>query len=90
MYDQLRYYLFLFSAEKAAKGAVGSSTLGMVVQIPFVCYGLADDDDTEEVRSVTFANGEFLNSMTKVVEKYMNECGRRWVEMSNIFSFMKL
>lgn len=33
-------------------------------------------------------NSEFLEVMSAVVDKYINQCGRRWVEMGSIFSFM--
>jgi len=71
LYNQLRYYSFLFNAEKAVKAAVGTSKL-------------------DEVTAVTFTNGEFLRIMTGTVEKYMDQCGRRWVELSSIFSFTKM
>ncbi|KAF8655036.1 hypothetical protein AX16_003272 [Volvariella volvacea WC 439] len=35
-------------------------------------------------------NLDFLKEMTKHVEKHLNQCGRRWVEMGSIFSFMKI
>ncbi|KAJ7574363.1 hypothetical protein C8J56DRAFT_839134 [Mycena floridula] len=44
----------------------------------------------EAVSVLAQQNADFLNSMSGCVEKYLNYCGRRWVEMSNIFSFMKL
>jgi len=71
LYNQLRYYSFLFDAEKAVKAATGTSQL-------------------DEVISITVANDEFLRTMTNTVEMYMDQCGRRWVELSNIFSFMKM
>lgn len=64
----------------------------------FVCYfhyrlrklTIYSFDCTDEVTSVTFANGTFLRSMSDTVEKYMDQCGRRWVDLGSIFSFMKL
>ena len=32
---------------------------------------------------------EFLADMGKCVEKYLEQCGRRWVEMGTLFAFMK-
>jgi len=71
LYNQLRYYSFLFNAEKAVKAATGTSKL-------------------DEVITVTYANGELLQTMTNTVETYMDQCGRRWVDLNSIFSFMKM
>jgi len=59
------------------------------VFLPFV-HRLTFERNIDEVTTVTFANGEFLRTMTDTVDKYMDQCGRRWVELSSIFSFMKI
>lgn len=33
---------------------------------------------------------KILVPLGSVVEKYMNQCGRRWVDLSNIFGGMRL
>ena len=35
-------------------------------------------------------HGEFLQRMRQTVERYLECNGRRWVDMSGLFSFMKL
>jgi len=35
-------------------------------------------------------HGDFLQRMRQTVEKYLEYNGRRWVDMSGLFSFMKL
>ncbi|THV05329.1 DNA polymerase alpha catalytic subunit [Dendrothele bispora CBS 962.96] len=44
----------------------------------------------EAINALVTANSEFLASMSKCVEKHLNQCGRRWVDLSNIFSFMRV
>jgi DNA polymerase alpha subunit A len=88
MYNQLRYYSFLFNAEKAIKAA-STSNLGEYLGNISISW-MTNSRTTDEITAVTFANGEFLRIMTNTVEKYMDQCGRRWVELSNIFSFMKM
>ncbi|KAI0947004.1 hypothetical protein AcV7_009558 [Taiwanofungus camphoratus] len=70
LYTQLRYYLSLFSAEKALKGAAGPKS--------------------DELRALVDLQTDFLQAMTGTVEKYLDQCGRRWVELSGLFSFMKV
>ena len=33
---------------------------------------------------------EFLQTMSAAVDKYLDQCGRRWIELDGLFSFMKL
>lgn len=54
-----------------------------------VVYALSDGL-SEEVTVLVAQHSQFLELMTACVEKYLNQCGRRWVEMSNLFSFMKI
>lgn len=41
------------------------------------------------VALVKFNEG-FLQSLTDCVEKYVDQCGRRWVDLNGLFSFMKV
>ncbi|KEP54793.1 DNA polymerase II [Rhizoctonia solani 123E] len=43
-----------------------------------------------EVIALVGLNNEFLTTMTNCVEKYLNQCARRWVEMGTLFSFMQI
>ncbi|KAF8507515.1 hypothetical protein BU17DRAFT_78091 [Hysterangium stoloniferum] len=49
--------------------------------------GTAKHDEVVALVDVTHG---FLNAMTSTVEKYLNNCGRRWVELDGLFSFMKI
>lgn len=53
---------------------------------------MMEDNDTtlEAVDAVVQMNLDLLESMKKTVNKYLDQCGRRWVEMNDLFSFMKL
>jgi hypothetical protein len=44
----------------------------------------------EAVSVLAQKNADYLQSMSNCVEKYLNQCGRRWVDMSTIFQFMKV
>jgi DNA polymerase alpha subunit A len=35
-------------------------------------------------------NIALLQTLSDTVEKYIDQSGRRWVDMSNLFSFMKV
>ncbi|ESK87837.1 dna polymerase alpha catalytic subunit [Moniliophthora roreri MCA 2997] len=71
LYNQLRYFAYLFDADRAVKNATGSASL-------------------ETVCALVNTHSEFLTIMSGCVEKYLDQCGRRWVEMSSLFSFMKV
>jgi DNA polymerase alpha subunit A len=36
------------------------------------------------------ANAALLRSLTACVDKYLDQCGRRWVDLSTIFGKMKV
>jgi DNA Polymerase alpha zinc finger. len=44
----------------------------------------------EAVAAVITANSEFLRTMSDCVNQYLDQCGRRWVELSRLFSFIKI
>jgi len=35
-------------------------------------------------------NSLFLANMTRLVHKYLIQCGRHWVDLKGLFSFMKI
>ncbi|KAI0692497.1 hypothetical protein BC835DRAFT_1407020 [Cytidiella melzeri] len=71
LYDQLRYYLYLFDIEKAKKAAQGTSK-------------------ADAVNGIANWQSEFLKTMSDVVNRYLEQNARRWVDMNSLFSFMKL
>lgn len=46
--------------------------------------------DAEVIKSCILQNSEFLATMSAAVEKYLDQCGRRWIDMASVFSFMKV
>ena len=44
----------------------------------------------EEVCGLTDTNQTFLTTMSATVYKYIDQCGRRWVDFGALFSVMKL
>lgn len=46
--------------------------------------------NAEAIKSCALQNAEFLSSMSAAVEKYLDQCGRRWIDMASVFSFMKV
>ncbi|KAI0077749.1 DNA polymerase alpha catalytic subunit [Panus rudis PR-1116 ss-1] len=71
LYNQLKYFSYLFNAETAKKAAAGPRRL-------------------DEVKALVDVQAEFLVVMTDTVERYLDQCGRRWVELGQLFSFMKI
>ncbi|TFK39510.1 DNA polymerase alpha catalytic subunit [Crucibulum laeve] len=71
LYNQLRYFSFLFDDEKAVKAAQGSGHL-------------------ETITALVGFNRPLLTTLSNCTEKYLEQCGRRWVDLSSIFSVMKV
>ncbi|KAH7920526.1 hypothetical protein BV22DRAFT_1073766 [Leucogyrophana mollusca] len=44
----------------------------------------------DEVVALTKMNAGFLHTMSETVEKYIDQCGRRWVDLGSLFSVMKV
>ncbi|CCM02599.1 uncharacterized protein FIBRA_04702 [Fibroporia radiculosa] len=44
----------------------------------------------EELSALVNVQAEFLHAMSATVDKYLDQCGRRWVNLTQLFSFMKL
>ncbi|TFK23220.1 DNA polymerase alpha catalytic subunit [Coprinopsis marcescibilis] len=71
LYNQLRYYKYLFDKEKAINASKNSPT-------------------QEEVLAVVGTQSQLLSNLNDLVEKYLQQCGRRWVDLNSIFSVLKL
>lgn len=86
LYNQLRYFAMLFDSEKVRKAAIGSASFGMcclLMSTRFVSWMLLD-----EVCTLANINATFLTEMSATVNKYVNQCGRRWVDLGALFSDM--
>jgi DNA polymerase alpha subunit A len=44
----------------------------------------------EIVGGIIKANDALLRQLVAVVDKYLDQSGRRWVELDGLFSFMKM
>ncbi|KAG8835098.1 DNA-directed DNA polymerase alpha catalytic subunit pol1 [Serendipita sp. 399] len=44
----------------------------------------------EHVTALVGRNAKLLDSLSRAVEKYLNECGRRWVNLEDLFGFMTI
>lgn len=44
----------------------------------------------EMVSSILNTNLRFLQQMTAVTDKYLAQSGRRWVDLTGLFGFMKV
>lgn len=90
MYNQLLYYDSLFDVDRAKKLAEASSSGSGASAVK---TELADDDHdkrltTVEVGVLAEQNRLRFQVPRRVVDKYLSRCGRRYVDMKNIFGFM--
>lgn len=59
-----------------------------MVRKPMAKYVLVITITLETVSVLLSRNSPFLANMTKLVDKYLVQCGRRWVDLRGLFSFM--
>jgi DNA polymerase alpha subunit A len=79
MYNQLLYYDMLFNIEKAKKKA----TVEDQGFYPFVLRSNLDI-----IFALAEQNRERFDTVRGVIGKYLEKCGRRYVGLGGIFSFM--
>lgn len=86
LYNQLRFFAFLFNGEKACQ-AIRQDKKGMSFSSPIrvLTHVLPD-----ELRALVSQNHALLQTLSSCVEKYLDNCGRRWVNLGAIFSRMSL
>lgn len=83
LYNQLLYFESIFNVDKNKAQELKR---------------LYEDDDKakpaemnkNQVILLTEQNREFLGICNQVVNKYLNDCGRRYVDMGSIFDFMSV
>ena len=90
LYNQLRFFKYLFDREKAIKAANGTSSAGTSPFLTALICRLTHVPFTEEVLAVVGSQSTLLNNLSDVVEKYLMQCGRRWVDLEQIFSVLKI
>ncbi|CDK24331.1 unnamed protein product [Kuraishia capsulata CBS 1993] len=83
LYNQLLYFESIFDVEKAKKN-----------QLKPLSTGEADVENRprqigqSELAALAEQNVELFGTCRNVVDKYLNECGRRYVDMGSFFKFM--
>lgn len=80
LYNQLLYFDALFDVDKAKSGKLRP---------------LTDDDKVPKMAPGTLAalteqNRELFATSQQVVQNYLSDCGRRYVDMGSIFDFMNV
>jgi DNA polymerase alpha subunit A len=89
LFNQLRYFVYLFNGEKAKKSASGSSDIGKPTYPMHSCDYLRNIQ-LDKVEALVNQNCNLLQTLGECVERYLDLSGRRWVDLGGLFSFMKL
>lgn len=79
LYNQLLYFSSLFDVDKAKKGQLKSLDIPGVEALP---HG--------SLEALAEQNRELFTRCTSVPEKYLSNCGRRYVNMGSIFNFLQV
>ncbi|CAI4051698.1 hypothetical protein SUVZ_14G2180 [Saccharomyces uvarum] len=82
LYNQLLYFDSLFNCEKNKKQELKPIYLPDDLDYP------TDLLSESSVKALTEQNRELMEASRDVVQKYLNDCGRRYVDMSSMFDFM--
>jgi DNA polymerase alpha subunit A len=88
LYNQLRYYAYLFDGEAALRCSRGAEHEGWCFY-PGVTHPDADVSP-EQVRALTVEQAEFLSTLNHTVKRFLNENARCWVDMESLFSVVKI
>ncbi|AET40163.1 DNA-directed DNA polymerase alpha catalytic subunit POL1 Ecym_5409 [Eremothecium cymbalariae DBVPG len=83
LYNQLLYFDSLFDIEKNKKQELKPLYLPNDADIP------TDLLNSSQIAALSEQNRETFNINRSVVQKYLDQCGRRYVDMGDIFDFMK-
>ncbi|EJS42033.1 pol1p [Saccharomyces arboricola H-6] len=82
LYNQLLYFDSLFDCEKNKKQEL--KPLYMLDELDYPKEQLTESS----IKALTEQNRELMETGRDVVQKYLNDCGRRYVDMGSIFDFM--
>ena len=82
LYNQLRYFAMLFDGDKAKSAALGTARFGTPW---FHLFLVSHEMFIDEVRGLASTNLTFLLDMGATVNKYIDQCGRRWVNLAALF-----
>ncbi|KAI9824324.1 MAG: hypothetical protein M1819_000884 [Sarea resinae] len=84
LYNQLLYFQGLWDVDKAKSkiaktGSSAAAGTGTEIKI--------DPEVKDKVLALVEFNRERFDTLKKVVEGYLNKCGRQWVAMDSLFAF---
>ncbi|CAI4049969.1 hypothetical protein SKDZ_14G2200 [Saccharomyces kudriavzevii ZP591] len=82
LYNQLLYFDSLFDCEKNKKQEMKP------IYLPDDFDHPKEQLTESSIKALTEQNRELLETSRDVVQKYLNDCGRRYVDMGSIFDFM--
>ena len=82
LYNQLLYFDSLFDCEKNKKQELKPIYLPGDLDYP------GEQLTESSVKALTEQNRELMETGREVVQKYLNDCGRRYVDMTSIFDYM--
>lgn len=82
LYNQLLYFDSLFDCEKNKKQELKPIYLPDDLDYP------KEQLTESSIKALTEQNRELMETGRSVVQKYLNDCGRRYVDMTSIFDFM--
>ena len=88
MYNQLRYYSHIFDAKKAAETA-GPKAKGKLM-LWFHHVVPSADHLEDELTAISGVQLHLLETMNHTIGKYLDQSGRRWVDLRSLFSFMRI
>lgn len=87
LYNQLRFFVSLFDTQKALDSArpenrctSNAYIISLTILTPFAA----------DLVAIIAKNQVLLRTLGECVEKHLNNCGRRWIDLGTIFSSMKL
>ena len=90
LYNQLRFFAFLFDCQKAQQHCQKLPKLRALRKhvvaekgVLIICLG-------DNVEAIIAKNQRLLEDLANCVEKHLNNCGRRWIDLGSIFATMKL
>ncbi|QLG70353.1 hypothetical protein HG535_0A02920 [Zygotorulaspora mrakii] len=82
LYNQLLYFDSLFNCEKNKKQEIKPLYHSGDEQYP------KEQLTDSSIKALAEQNRELMNLNRGIVQKYLSDCGRRYVDMGNIFEFM--
>lgn len=89
LYNQLRFFAFLFNGEKACEAIRSTVKGGRLFDSEYLSRSFTYIFP-EELTVLVLQNHELLQTLSKCVEKYLDNCGRRWVDLGTLFSRISL